>query len=242
MQGVDENKFVADYEPFIDMYGLIQPEEGTTSDNGIRFTSEGILASFLQFGTDCPDIIWLWREQRMRAIEACQRIPGVLQRFPGCSTQEGVDDYYAAACVASLMNRPLAINMYLHGLDNFGVFKSTPSASVLSKSGNPFLWVQPGLIVHMKNCAKQPLSCIDMAVLKVSINKSTKSKEQDHKMLTWFIIRALSVNNQARLKTEITNWQAALIGQYGSIGDVLGEYYHPVHHRHPNAFYLKGYL
>jgi hypothetical protein len=230
--------FISAYVPYIDKYGLVQPQPQTTSENGIRFTCEALLAARKLFGHEQSLELAVWINERLKAIENCQRIPGVFQRFPGCNTQEGVDDYYAASCIGKLFNRKFITNSYKHGLNNFGVFKSTPSSSVFTLSGNPFLWLQPGLYIHMKNCAGFKLNCMNLEYLKLAILSSAKSPHQDHKMLTWFIIEASTEYRE--LDDAIAVWRKKLKEQYGSIGGVLGEYFDPEHYNHPNSRFLMS--
>jgi hypothetical protein len=228
------------YAPWIDKYGLVQPEIGTISDNGIRFTCEALLAIRAIYPEDdtIPQHVAVWINDRLNAIESCQRIPGVLQRWPGCDRQEGVDDYYAACAISRIFHRPFAVNAYNHGLSTLGVFKSTEQSKVFVKNGSAFLWLQPAMRVHMKHCAGHSLNCIDLQILKLAINSSSKSNEQDHKILMWFVIKALG-KRYPQLSGTISNWWFKLYVHWKSIGNLLGEYYHPAHHSHPNAQLLK---
>jgi hypothetical protein len=91
----------------------------------------------------------------------------------------------------------------------------------------------------MKNCAGEKLSCVDVGVLKNAINRSAKSKEQDHKILAWFIIEALQ-GRYKELDDARENWWEKLREHYGSIGGVLGEYFYPRGYSHPNSKYLMS--
>jgi hypothetical protein len=84
------------YLPYIDRFGLVQPEPGEpagTSGNGILYTAQAIVAYNDHGHLDSDKT-----RNFEKAISACETQPGLLHRAPeGKTDQEGPDDYVGAA-------------------------------------------------------------------------------------------------------------------------------------------------
>lgn len=212
---------------------MISPEIGTISDNDIRFTSEALIAALVNFKDELPLGMQVWLNDRLNAIEACQNEPGLLTRCPGNLLQEGPDDYYAASTIGYLFHRPIAQNIYNYGISHWGMFKNNPDTPWYKA----MLWRQPALYIHAKHCAGFKISIAEQSILAFSILLSARSTEQDPKMLMWFVIKAVN-GKYAIVDSAISYWRKKLIEHYGSIGRLLGKYYHPAHESHPNSKYL----
>lgn len=226
-----------DYRPYIDRFGLVQPEPDTTSDNGIRFTTEALIAMSLQYEATHEEYIPILMNNLIQAIIACQVKPGLLTRSPVHHNQEGPDDYYAAACIGALFHRPLAQSIYDYGMANSWCFNN-----VSPNEWNPHAWLgrQPALVVHIKNCSGRELNLIEQCAISAGILLSARSSDQDGKILMWFCIKAIK-GKYCLVDKAIKYWDRKLREKYqGGIGDCLGAYYSPKHWEHPNSKYLMN--
>jgi hypothetical protein len=235
--------FTERYNPYIDKWGLVQPEPKTTSDNGIRFSVESILAAHVQHSRGYPDSAELsfFIKQRVLAIKYCES-RGLLYRYPNCLTQEGWDDYYAASCMGYFHDKPFALKLYKTGLDNCGVFRNDPNASIFAKHNNPLLWRGGALRPHMKHCAGFQLNIFDQLQICLGLKLSSMSKEQDAKMLMFFVVSAIK-GKYSLVDSSIAEWSKKLKEHFPrGIGNVLAQYFHPEHCNHPNSEYLMDFF
>lgn len=228
------------YSGYIDSNGLVQPEKGSTSDNGIRFTAEAFLAHWtaakwhrLQYADESQVQFCLALAQ---AIGKCAT-GGLLRRFPGSKTQEGPDDYIAALAVSYMLGSRLAMHIYNHGLDHYGFFFTEPLSlkTTWKDFKSAFLWRNVSLAAFAKFCAVGKLGKIGQLIIAISLLIAARSKEQDSKVLSWFMVLCFK-DSYSVINMAITYWKRKLKEQYpGGIGEVLGEYYSPEHYNHPNS-------
>lgn len=217
---------INDYTNYIDRYGLVQPEPNTISDNGIRFTSEAILAGY-------PE-----PEKLMKAIKSCEVKWGIFQRSPGNTRQEGWDDYIGTLSSSITMKDPwIARRILLRGVFNLGFFFTNGFS--FKELGSAFLWRSPSLFAFNVFAATGILFPL-IPIFKWSLSLSAESEDQDSKVLAWLMVRHLK-GHYRTLDDSITNWQKKLDEQYpDGIGGVLGRYYSPEGYRHPNSKYLMN--
>lgn len=228
--------FESDYKPYLDKWNLVQPEtNGLTSDNGIRFTAECLMAATREISTELEFIL-----DRVNAINNCQRAGywGLLVRSPeNIESQEGPDDYYAACAVGYLYKRTFAMFIYSYGVKNNFVFNNKTPGQF---SWSAWLGRQPALIAHMRHCAGQELSWLDQLAMCIGLYLAARSTDQDGKVLSWFMVRCVK-NHYRLIDKAISYWQSKFKQQYpGGVGQVLGKYYSPAHFDHPNSKYLMG--
>lgn len=233
--------FSENYETYVDQFGLVQPEPNTTSDNGIRFSAESIVAALVEDkrklgnGAELSTFI----TDRVRAIKKCRKEPGLLVRYPGCTTQEGPDDYYAACFVGYMFDRQLALDIYSYGMKAFGMYRDQPSA----KWYQSIAWFRQGaLYSHVKHCAGFKLNIAEQILICIGLHLSGNSKEQDHKMLMVFVVEAFK-GHYSLIDSCILRWKDKLKEHYPrGVGQILGEYYSVAHYEHPNSRYLMDYF
>lgn len=223
---------LTDWSAYINKWGGIEPQPNTISDNSVRFTTEAILY-FKSIGDDnSASILFSY-------IEKCQQEKGLMQRYPGCLTQDSFDNYISVCAASYLCDHGLlARSIYEYGKSHFGFYCNNGFA------WNAFLFRNPSLVSFMRFCAFDTLSWLDETILTRSIKIAAESKEQDSKILSWMIIRCLDTSGKvvkfSKLDMAIAFWVDKLIEHYGSIGHVLGEYFGVVHYEHPNSKALMG--
>lgn len=211
-----------DIKSYVDKYQLVQPDTtGRTSENGIRFTAESILAGIGD------------RQQLFDAILGCELFgnsEGLLQRYPGCKTQDSFDNYIAAMAASYLCDGgKLAGRIWTYGKKNFGFYCNNGFV------WNAFLWRSPSFVGFSRFCATGNIGLHWQAVLAESFRIAANSKEQDSKILSWFMVRCLKGKYKVVDKA-IEHWKTKLKEHYPrGIGNVLGEYYG---YDHPNSMAL----
>lgn len=235
--GKTSDLLMEDYLPYIDKFGLVQPEpDGRSSQNGIRFTAECILAINTHFKKDAPIPLQAFLDERIKAIFSCQLLPGLLRRHPESTEQVGPDDYYAACAVGYLYSPKLAQDIYRYGKANKFVFDNDGNKKI-----GDWLGRNPTLKSFMKFCAGEKLNCIDVLAISIGIYLSAGDKSQDGKVLTWFIVRCMKYKGFGLIDRAIIYWQNKLKEHYAfGIGGCLAKYFHPQHDSHPSAVWLKG--
>ena len=99
-----------DFLACTDEWGLVQDRPGVTSDNGILFTAEAILALLANNSLDETT-----RQGYIAAIKSCQKEEGLYKRAPNKDGQEAPDDYYGLACASLYLESDMAKSVLEYG-------------------------------------------------------------------------------------------------------------------------------
>ncbi len=220
-----------DAENFKDVWGLVQPQPGTISDNGVRFTTERILYLDRKgFATGAHEEM----AHLFNAILKCEKEPGLLERFPGCPRQDSFDNYIAAMTASRICDGgKLAGRIWKRGVRKLGWYKNGTDWGLFVRS--PLLWRSPFFIAYSHFCAHDEVNKITKPILQIKVDLNAKSEDQDGKILSWFMVRELGN------RIDSQQWSDMLLKQYsGGVGNVLGNYFDPVGKEHPNAQALWG--
>ena len=250
----------AAFQPYTDQWGLVQPQAGSSSGNGLLYTAEAIAAlkANNQLTTDMKAQYWA-------AYEACEVQPGLFHRRPdGAFGQNQQDDYIGIAYAARHLDRPdIAQRVLDYGDIGANRLTSTPASGdeiaykALSLFGlltvkNVYNDIEPGAFNLKGWFARWPFLGITM---KFAAGKDPNILEK----LFWCVIQLSSlradVNNQdnwilswmAWKTVEGKSWITDLVGKYwlkkfvekqGSMGDLLERYFNDPNQ--PVAQALKG--
>lgn len=213
-------------EEYKDVWGLVQPQPGTTSDNGVRFTTERILYLDRKgFENGAKEEI----SKLFESILKCEKEPGLLERFPGCTRQDSFDNYIAAMTASRICDGgKLAGRIWKRGVQKAGWYLNGEDWGWFVRS--PFLWRNPFFIAYSHFCAHDEVNVVTKPILQLKINLNAKSEDQDGKILSWFMVRELGN------RIESQYWSEMLRKQYEfGIGSVLGRYFDYAGFQHPNA-------
>jgi hypothetical protein len=94
----------------------------------------------------------------------------------------------------------------------------------------------------MKHCAGFKLNIAEQLAVCLGLYLSGNSTEQDPKMLMVFVVEAFK-GHYSLIDRAIDRWRRKLKEHYErGVGDILSQYYHPQHEKHPNAQYLLDYF
>jgi len=224
------------YREYRDSYGLVHPSPNTISHNGIRFTSEALVALKNQgeLDSDTKNSFYL-------AIRACEIEPGLFRRHPTSHLleQEGPDDYYALGLIAYILDAQfIAQRVVNYGTRNKWNFNNVNPGKLTPSS---FLGRQQQLVAHLYFASglKPPLISKIWWLFVVCAALFNKKENQDGWILTWMLVK-VSADVKCRLvqrarKSWIKKFKK--VWPYG-VGSVLGSYFN--NPNHPSAKFLVG--
>ena len=212
-----------DYTPYTDEYGLIQNNAiGLLTGNGIRYTAEFVLALHIHHALEPIE-----KTRIALVLDACFRLPGLLNRVPNANTwQEGPDDYVAMATAGVFLNTNFAGLILNYGRNNGFVFNNINPGKFTFSS---WLGRQRGLVTHWEFCAGESPGVIGQLFWGGGILLTLISPSQDGFVLSWFqLIVAKDKNWMTKLIYRLWKWR--LLKKYpNGIGGVLREYYGAMH-------------
>jgi len=223
---------VQDYLPFRDQYGLTQPE-GTTSQNGLRFTAEYVRA-LVRAGSLQPE-----RHRIIKAVRRCEIVPGLYRRSPDNNgDQEGPDDYHGLALISYYLDPDISRDILRYGRRErwLGIIPKYIFNNVNPGkwSGSAWMGRQPALIAMHKVVAGERVGFLESIWIMGTILAS--DEQQDSFVLTW-MLAIIMANRWWYVDWAIGKWQRKLKFNYAlGIGQVSEEFFG---HPHPNGKWLR---
>jgi hypothetical protein len=224
--------FEKDVRPYIDKNGLIAPEKGGSSLNGVMYTAELLIVAWER----------LTEEQRWglrHAIASCEIEYGLMGRVPyPHEQQQQVDDMYAyaALCMTTRLkygrDRLLrAHDVLQYGYKHFGSF-NTVNPGVWT--WNSFLWRQPQLLgaflAARGNVKPWERPFLWYAALAIFVScRNTPKSDADARRLAWHLIKAVSPESWL-MRQAAKGWYKRLLRDYGPEGmREVGRHYYTDH-------------
>lgn len=213
-----------DAEAYTDIYGFMQPWTNQSSFNGVLYESQYLLIMNLIGQLGKGDITqWLY------TMESILVQPGLIQRTPTYTEQEGPDDYIGYLAALKIANPELAMDVIKYGFKNFGSFNNTTPGKW---TFNSFLWRQPQLLAHAYYAAgKRPnfllrliwLVTVALAGMNVPVGQT------DERILPWLLVKTW--NGQGYFsKLAVSIWTKRLFKDYtNGMQDVFKIYFGPDH-------------
>ena len=217
------------------MWGLVQPDDGISA-NGIRFTSEFILAC--ERHNILPQYVDL-RIELSRLFRKCELgSGGLLQRTPdGKWGQEGPDDYVAAIAADRVLRDGFADRFLEYGKANLWNYNNVNPSRLTPSS---FLGRQWQIMVHAKIVADKELTRWDKLWWCGTVIKSAfgKKSDQDNWVLAWFLVKTLTKKQVGGImETCAAFWRRKFRAKWPhGIGEVLADYFN--NPSHPSVKYL----
>jgi len=254
---------IEDYKPYIDINGFVQPDSQTNgpqiSQNGVRFTSEYVIALALERKLNEE------KERLKKVFKSVEQKPGLLMRTPENSGgYQSIDDTIGAITVSYLLGTDYASNFLKYGREKFPTendetdtnkerVKMGRTIFSILKSFGPVRWVYnninpqkfhissylgrfPQLIAHAMFAAGEPVPIWRQIWWSGSIIYSAFSKSTDAKALAWQLV--LVGRNKSILCDLVSCfWSYMLKKHYpNGIGGVLKKYWS---RNHPSNYWLR---
>jgi len=231
---VSYEKMLLDYSLYRDVHGLQQPDlqhdQNRTSDNGIRFTAQYVMAM-----VNKGRILFGEKSRLKGVVRRCLVEPGLLKRSPQhINNQDSIDNYVGLGLLAYYLDPGYAKDVLAYGRWRLRVYNNAGKRGWMDASS--WLFRFPQLFAHMKYaCGKTP-GPIEYLAWLISIWMARNTRDQDSRVLSWMLAVV------GARKTRLGDWviQKFMDGfqaQYpGGIGEVLENYYN--NPAHPDAKYL----
>jgi hypothetical protein len=237
-----------DYAPFQDQFCLVQPRsgkpgpEGTwvppeTSQNGIRFTAEMVLALARrpEFAQD-SDL----QGQIVRVFDRCEIKPGLLKRSPAAQDTEleGPDDYVGRIAASAVIEDGFAQRFLDWGKDHWGSYNNPEPEKWTLRSA---LWRQRQVLVHAKIAKGKAPTFIEQVWWAGVIGTAASADKNDHDawVLSWFLVRTARGQEGVAIHKARELWIAKFKSAWpNGVGEVLGSYFG--NQNHPAVKYLRG--
>jgi hypothetical protein len=222
--------FEKDVRPYIDKNGLIAPEKGGDSLNGVMYTSEFLIIA----GDKIPETAQVGL---LFALTLCEIEYGLIGRVPyPHEQQQQVDDMYAVAALFAKMGfrrgRSLSAKAVLeYGYKHFGSF-NTVNPGVWT--WNSFLWRQPQLLgaflAARGNVKPWERPFLWYAALAIFVScRNTPKSDADARRLAWHLIKAVSPESWL-MRQAAKGWYKRLLRDYGPEGmREVGRHYYTDH-------------
>ena len=221
---------------YTDQFGLVQHSKGITAGNGVRFTSEWILALKSHNAMDGADLTKFYS-----AIEGCRVVNGLYKRSPVNNDQEGLDDYVALVhCFYKLGDTGKAKKVLDYGLNTYVSFWGPIRLRFVYNNVNPNVFHRsawfgrfPALVAHFHWCAGVVPNILlrVYAAISVAITGMKDHYTQDGYMLSWHLAKA--ANGRCFLmKIAYGIMKKRMLKYYPSFNVLLEKYFA---HKHPIA-------
>lgn len=215
---------IEDFAPYKDEYGLIHPEIGKISGNGIRYTCEYWFALEKPYHTVSENI------DILTSLRICEPKPGLLYRHPTNKLeQEGPDDYVARIAVCTSWPIDCFAKRFLeYGRANGFIYDNNPfltKISPLFADTGAYLGRQQQIICHAMWAAGEEPDLILKAWWVLALMQSAFSKKQDSKILGWYLVKVAKGRSSA-IDLFILFWRWKFKKHYpGGVGEVLKNYF-----------------
>lgn len=203
---------------YIDQDGLVTIDKNPTkwsTGNGLLFT--GIFLVLLHMLDDLDEDTEC---NFVKAIRACEVEPGLFDRNPGRTDSEAHDDYIGVAAASYFCVMGFAHDIWLYGEKHFYCWNNQdPGKFSLSHFDARFI----GLMPFYRIAAGQKLWFARKWELAFAINENAKDTTASDKILMWLETRV--AKDRGLCLKEISNWDAALIKQFGSLEGLFAQYF-----------------
>lgn len=225
------------WAPYTDSFGLVHDKPGNVSGNCVRYTAE------FTIGMATRGISADLKTRLDAAFSVCQLKPGLFIRHPSKALeQEQVDDYYGALAADQFITGGRVAKNFLwygrHPENDLGIDFTYNNVNPKRFEPWAFHGRQQPLIALAQYVANETVPMWRRLFVWLSVLYSGFRRDQDGKILSWFVIKGYEYTEQHDPIMElcIWIWRKCLGKHYsGGIGHVLRSYYG----NHPNADLLE---
>lgn len=220
-----EELFISEAEPYLRSYPFFSHDRaGNLDGNSILYAGTyGLLYSklFTKYPLAADHSTLLYVKSYL------PEHPGVITRGPHKWLDPQTHDDYIGLCTLSFLNHSGAANaIYLHGKQShWSYFRGGESRDKF----NSLFWRIPGVVQHIKLCAREKLNLFDAIWLAAGILGSAYGKgDESGKILKWHMVSVYESQADRNWLCDwaAKTWKRKLIENYpGAMGDVFGIYF-----------------
>ena len=234
-QKMNYDPIFLDYEKYRDFYGLQQPSnDKSTSENGIRFTAQYIIA-LVKKGLLTP----AEKGRLTSLVERCMKRKGLLMRDPSNPSLDSIDNYIGLGVLSFYLRRSWARDAIQYGRKNWGFYDNiVPGRKTVPAA---FLWRFPQLSCHLKWVCGMRAGPLEYVSWCFSVFLASFTRDQDRRVLTTML--CIVGNRRGRFTDFLIGLFVRSFGRAypeNGMGRVLSDYYQ--NPSHPDVKYLDGYF
>ena len=221
--------FEYDLKPYFQEYPYMAHTNGSLDGNSILYAGTyGLLyfKLFRAYPNSAEHSTLLYKNSLIES--------GVINKGPHKANDPQTHDDYVGLCSLSFLNHGGAANaIYLHGKLTGWEFNNLPDSGWKNWFNSQF-WRIPGVIQHIKLCARVNWSIVDKFMFSISIIGAILGPQDDTsgKILKWHMITVYELSDQKNWFCSwiVRKWKAKTLATYsGGMGDVFNVYYGPSH-------------